>query len=112
MNKKLQAAVEQVVRELQERYPGVSAEIYPYQRKAAYVYVMPPEHSVWDGEGVWDIIEEMAPRQADRLIETGYHILLVPRFRRPPIVDVAALRERAALWLTRPDADEDESSAN
>lgn len=99
MNKKLQAAVEEVVRELQERYPGVSLEVYPRQRKSAYVYVTPPENSVWDGEGVWDLLEEMSPRQADRLIETGYHILLLPRFRKRPAVDVARLREQAAQWL-------------
>ena len=98
MNKKLQAAVEAVTRELQTRYPGVELEIYPRQRKVAYVYVTPPENSVWDGEGVWDMLEEMSPSQADRLIETGYHILLLPRFRQPPVVDMARLRERAAQW--------------
>jgi len=110
MNKKLQAAVDEVVLELQERYPGVALEVYPQQRKSAHVYVTPPENSVWDGEGVWDLLDEMIPKQAERLMETGYHILLVPRFRRPPTVDVAALRERAAVWLTRPE--EDDPAAN
>jgi len=98
MNKRLQAVIDEVTRELQERYPGVELAVHPRQRKSAYVYVTPPENSVWDGEGVWDLLEEMSLRQADRLIETGYHILLLPRFRQPPVVDVARLRERAAQW--------------
>lgn len=112
MNKGLQAVVDAATGEILERYPGVKLEAYPHSRKSAYIYVTPPENSVWDGEGVWDLLEEMAPRQVERLLETDYHIVLLPRFRRPPTVDVAALRERAALWLTRPDADEDEPSAN
>jgi hypothetical protein len=32
------------------------------------------------------------------LVETGYHIVLLPRFRQPPVVNVARLRERAAQW--------------
>ena len=105
MNKKLQAVVDEVTHELQERYPGVELEIYPHQRKAAYVYVMPPENSVWDGEGVWDLLEEMSPSQADRLIETGYHILLLPRFRHLPPVNMALMRERSAGWHTHEERD-------
>jgi len=105
MNKKLRAVVEEATREILERYPGVELEAYPHSRKSAYIYVTPPENSAWDGEGVWDLLEEMTPRQVERLLETNYHIVLLPRFRRPPTVDVAALRERAALWLTRPEED-------
>ncbi|MDQ1301560.1 MAG: hypothetical protein QG637_1482 [Chloroflexota bacterium] len=106
MNKKLQAVVDEVSREFQERYPGVSLEVYPRQRKSAYVYVTPPENSIWDGEGVWDLLEEMTPQQVDRLVDTGYHIILLPRFRKAPVVDVARLRERAAQWKVEAKSEE------
>jgi hypothetical protein len=38
-------------------------------------------------------------------VETGYHIVLLPRFRHPPAVNVAALRERAAVWRTSEEED-------
>ncbi len=110
MNKKLQAVVEEVTREIQQRYPGVELEAYPRQRKSAYVYVTPPENSVWDGEGVWDLLEELTPSQVDRLVETGYHIVLLPRFRRLPPVNMALLRERSAHWDVKTEA-ADESAA-
>jgi hypothetical protein len=98
MNKKLQVLVEEFSRELQERFPGVLLEVYPHHRKQAYLYVMPPEGSAWDGEGIWDLLDSMAQKEVDVLVETGYHIVLLPRFRRLPPVDVALLRERAAHW--------------
>jgi hypothetical protein len=98
MNKKLQMLVEEFSHELQERFPGVSLEVYPRHRKQAYVYVMPPEKSVWDGEGIWDLLNSMAEKETDTLVETGYSIILLPRFRQPPVVDMARLRERAAQW--------------
>jgi hypothetical protein len=98
MNKKLQMLVEEFSHELQERFPGVSLEVYPRHRKQAYVYVMPPEKSVWDGEGIWDLLDSMAQKESDVLVETGYSIVLLPLFRQRPPVNMALLRERSAAW--------------
>ena len=84
MNKKLQVVVGEATREIQDRYPGVELEVYPHHHKSAYVYVTPPENSVWDGEGVWDLLEEMTPSQVERLLDTGYHIVLLPAFSPSP----------------------------
>jgi hypothetical protein len=105
MNKKLQALIEEFSRDLSERAPGVSLEIYPRRPKQAYVYVLPAEGSAWDGEAVWDLLDSMAQKESDTLVETGYHIVLLPRFRHPPAVNVAALRERAAVWRTSEEED-------
>jgi hypothetical protein len=60
---------------------------------------------VWDGEGIWDLLDSMAEKEADVLSETGYSIVLLPRFRRPPPVNVALLRERSAPWQSREEED-------
>jgi hypothetical protein len=98
MNKKLQMLVEEFSHELQERFPGVSLEVYPRHRKQAYVYVTPPEKSIWDGDGIWDLLDSMAQKESDVLVETGYSIVLLPRYRHLPPVNMALLRERSAGW--------------
>jgi hypothetical protein len=105
MNKKLQALVEEFSRELQMRVPGVSLKVYPRQRKQAYVYVLPPEGSVWDGERIWELLDSMAQKETDVLVETGYHIVLLPDFRHLPPVNMALLRERSAAWHTHDEKD-------
>jgi hypothetical protein len=97
MNKKLQALVDEFSDELRRRYPGVRLDVSPRHRKSACIYITPPEESIWDGDGIWDIVEEMAPKQTDLLVETGYYILLIPNLRLKP-ADLAVMREQLARY--------------
>ncbi len=97
MNKKLQVLVDEFSDELRRRYPGVRLDVSPRHRKSAYIHITPPEESIWDGDGIWDIIEEMAPKQTDLLVKTGYYLLLIPNLRLKP-TDLVVMREQLAKY--------------
>lgn len=100
MNKKLQTLIEEFSNELKTRFPGVTLEVYPRHRKSVYMYVTAPENSIWDGDGVWDIVDSLSQKEVDTLVKTGYSIRLLPRLRMPsPTTPAFAfLREKGPEW--------------
>jgi hypothetical protein len=106
MNRKLQALVDEFSRDLQARLPGTTLEVSPRHRKSAYIHINASD------ESVWDIVEQMAEKQIDTLIKTGYSIVLLPHVRAhaPAMAAPVALREKPPDWTggkTRRQGDEE-----
>ena len=102
MNKKLEQATEELVRELQGRLPELTLDIYYPSRKSADVFMVAPRRDYWDDDHVLDTVDGMGQKQVDTLIKTGYsiHLLMKQPQSAPGMAAPAALREPSPEWDT------------
>ncbi len=100
MNKKLQTLTDEFSREIQARLPNVQVEVWPRGRKAAFIYLIGPHERFWDDADVWDVVDELSPKEVDTLVKTGYSIRLLPH--QPVQASLtgapAFLREKGPEW--------------
>jgi hypothetical protein len=105
MNQKLKALTDDLIHDVKARFPDFVTEVEPRGRKSAYIYLIAPDARIWDDADVWDAVDEVARKQVDILVKTGYYILLLPHQplsaptkRAPTRSTPAMLREKPAEW--------------
>ncbi len=105
MNQKLKALTDDLVRDVQARFPDFVTEVQPRGRKSAHIYMIAPDAKIWDDADIWDAVDAIARKQIDRMMKTGCYILLLPHqplsasTGRAP----AMLREKPAEWPEAPE---------
>ncbi|PKO23193.1 MAG: hypothetical protein CVU38_05400 [Chloroflexi bacterium HGW-Chloroflexi-1] len=100
MNKKLQMMVDEFMRDLQTRLPGVKLEAYPGGRQSADICMMAPSQDFWDDDAILNAVDSMGQKQIDTLVKTGYSIHLLRHYPLRALTTAArvAVREEAPEW--------------